>query len=146
MKSLTKDNGAGRLIQDRNKNIASVRTRFVGDGSTAHRPQKSNASYEKIYVGIDISKEKLNLCYQIELKTAREKEIVNDVKAIKKAFKAFAVTSEDTLICAEDTGQDILLRLLVRNLTSSSGCTTPPVSRTPWASRVVRMTPSMRPG
>lgn len=39
MKSLTKDNEAGRLIQDRNKNIASVRTMFVGDGSTAHCPQ-----------------------------------------------------------------------------------------------------------
>lgn len=53
----------------------------------------------------------MNLCYQIELKTAREEEIGNDVKAIKKAFKAafkaFAVTSEDTLICAEDTGHYI---------------------------------------
>lgn len=67
----------GPLIQDLNKNIALVRIRFVGDGSTAHCPQKSNASYEKIYVGIDISKEKLNLCYQIELKTAREEEVEN---------------------------------------------------------------------
>ena len=37
----------GPLIQDLNKNIALVRIRFVGDGSTVHCPLKSSASYEK---------------------------------------------------------------------------------------------------
>jgi len=66
---------------------------------------------KKINVGIDISKEKLNLCYQMDLKTVREEEIANDVKAIKKAFKdalkAFSVSVEDLLICAEYTGRYI---------------------------------------
>jgi len=66
---------------------------------------------KKINVGIDISKEKLNLCYQMNLKTIREEEITNDVKSIKKAFKeafkALSVTLEDVLICAEYTGRYI---------------------------------------
>ncbi len=66
---------------------------------------------KKINVGIDISKEKLNLCYQMDLKTVREEEIPNDVKIIKKtfkeAFKVLGVTIEEVLVCAEYTGRYI---------------------------------------
>lgn len=66
---------------------------------------------KKIYVGIDISKEKLNLCYLKDLAAIREKECENDVKGIKKSlkasFKALETLSEDMLICAEYTGRYI---------------------------------------
>lgn len=42
---------------------------------------------KKIYVGIDISKEKCNLCFRSGLEIVREEECPNDVKALKKAFK-----------------------------------------------------------
>ena len=48
---------------------------------------------KKIYVGIDISKEKCNLCFRSGLEIVREEECSNDVKALKKAFKA-ALKSE----------------------------------------------------
>ena len=35
----------------------------------------------KIYVGIDISKEKCNLCYRRDLEIVREEECSNDVRA-----------------------------------------------------------------
>ena len=38
---------------------------------------------KKIYVGIDISKEKCNLCYWKGLEIVLEEECSNDVKAIK---------------------------------------------------------------
>ena len=41
----------------------------------------------KIYVGIDISKEQCNLCFRSGLEIVREEECSNDVKALKKAFK-----------------------------------------------------------
>ena len=66
---------------------------------------------KKIYVGIDISKEKLNLCYLKDLAVIREEECENDVKGIKKSlkasFKALETLSEDILICAEYTGRYI---------------------------------------
>lgn len=66
---------------------------------------------KKINVGIDISKEKLNLCYQSDLKTLREEVAENNAKAIKKtlkaAFKALSVTAGDVLVCAEYTGRYI---------------------------------------
>lgn len=66
---------------------------------------------KNLFVGIDISKEKLNLCYQKDLKTILEEEVANDVKAIKKALrascKALSVGLEDVLICAEYTGRYI---------------------------------------
>ena len=66
---------------------------------------------KKIHVGIDISKEKLNLCYLKDLVIVREEESSNDVKGIKKAlkasFKVLSVLSEDVLICAEYTGRYI---------------------------------------
>ena len=42
----------------------------------------------KIYVGIDISKEKCNLCYRRGLEIVREEECLNEIKALKKAIKA----------------------------------------------------------
>ncbi len=66
---------------------------------------------KKLFVGIDISKEKLNLCYQKDLKTVFEEEVANDVKAIKKALgascKALSVAINDMLFCAEYTGRYI---------------------------------------
>ena len=43
---------------------------------------------KKINVGIDISKEKCNLCFRSGLEIVREEECSNDVKALEKAFKA----------------------------------------------------------
>ena len=66
---------------------------------------------KNLFVGIDISKEKLNLCYQKGLKTVLEEEVANDVKAIKKALKAsckaLSAGLDDVFICAEYTGRYI---------------------------------------
>ena len=90
---------------------------------------------KKIYVGIDISKEKCNLCYRSGLEIVREEECPNDVKGLKKAFKAalkmLGASFEDALVCAEYTG-----RYIYRSWASSSGWMTPPASRTLWASPV----------
>lgn len=66
---------------------------------------------KKIYVGIDISKEKCNLCYSSGLDTVREEEVSNDSRALKKAFraalKALGVSFDSVLVCAEYTGRYI---------------------------------------
>lgn len=66
---------------------------------------------KKIYVGIDISKEKCNLCYRSGLEIVHEEERSNEVKALKKAFKealkALGATMDEILICAEYTGRYI---------------------------------------
>ena len=66
---------------------------------------------KKIYVGIDISKEKCNLCFRSGLEIVREEECSNDVKALKKAFKAtlkvLDASMDDVLVCAEYTGRYI---------------------------------------
>ena len=66
---------------------------------------------KKIHVGIDISKEKCNLCYRQGLEIVLEEECENDVKALKKAFKAatkaIGVTVDNILVCAEYTGRYI---------------------------------------
>ena len=66
---------------------------------------------KKIYVGIDISKEKCNLCYRSGLEIVREEECSNDVKSLKKTFKTalktIAATMEEVLVCAEYTGRYI---------------------------------------
>lgn len=65
----------------------------------------------KIYVGIDISKEKCNLCYRRGLEIIREEECLNEIKALKKVFKAalnaIGAVEEEVLICAEYTGRYI---------------------------------------
>lgn len=66
---------------------------------------------KKIYVGIDISKEKCNLCFRSGLEIVREEECSNDVKAIKKAFKValkvLGASVDEVLVCAEYTGRYI---------------------------------------
>ena len=66
---------------------------------------------KKIHVGIDISKEKCNLCYREGLEIVLEEECTNDVKAIKKGFeaalKALGATVNEVLVCAEYTGRYI---------------------------------------
>lgn len=66
---------------------------------------------KKIHVGIDISKEKCNLCYRSGLEIVREEECSNDVKALKKTFKSALKTlgtaMDEVLICAEYTGRYI---------------------------------------
>ena len=65
----------------------------------------------KIYVGIAISKEKCNLCFRSGLEIVREEECSNDVKALKKAFKAalkvLGASVDEVLVCAEYTGRYI---------------------------------------
>lgn len=65
----------------------------------------------KIYVGIDISKEKCNLCYRRGLEVVHEEECLNEIKELKKAFKsalkALEATNDEVLICAEYTGRYI---------------------------------------
>lgn len=66
---------------------------------------------KKINVGIDISKEKCNLCYRNGLEIVREEEVPNDARAFKKAFKAalkaLGVSFDSVLVCAEYTGRYI---------------------------------------
>ena len=66
---------------------------------------------KKIHVGIDISKEKCNLCYRSGLEIVCEEECANDVKTLKKAFKAtmkaLDASMDDVLVCAEYTGRYI---------------------------------------
>ena len=66
---------------------------------------------KKIYVGIDISKEKCNLCYRSGLDIVREEECSNEVKVLKNAFKsalkALDAAMDEVLICAEYTGRYI---------------------------------------
>ena len=62
-------------------------------------------------MGIDISKEKLNICLRKGTHTVREEEINNTVAAIKKCVKRIVkesgVTNDDLLVCAEFTGRYI---------------------------------------
>lgn len=66
---------------------------------------------KKFYIGIDISKEKLNFCYRKGLEIVLEEECTNDVAIIKKAFrdslKTLNSTFDDVLVCAEYTGRYI---------------------------------------
>lgn len=64
-----------------------------------------------MFVGIDISKEKLNLCLRTAREIVCEEEIENTVAVIKrqlkKNLKALETTFDDVLICAEYTGRYI---------------------------------------
>jgi len=66
---------------------------------------------KKINVGIDISKEKCNLCYRDGLEIVLEEEVSNDARALRKAFKAalkaLDVSIDSVLVCAEYTGRYI---------------------------------------
>ena len=62
-------------------------------------------------MGIDISKEKLNICLKKGTQTIHEEEIKNTVaaskKCVKKIEKENGVTKDDMLVCAEFTGRYI---------------------------------------
>ena len=62
-------------------------------------------------MGIDISKEKLNICLRSGTQIVREEEIKNTVTAVKKCVKKIekenGVTKDDMLVCAEFTGRYI---------------------------------------
>ena len=62
-------------------------------------------------MGIDISKEKLNICLRKGTQIVREEEIKNTVAAIgncvKRIEKESGVTNDDLLVCAEFTGRYI---------------------------------------
>lgn len=66
---------------------------------------------KKIYLGVDISKEKLNLCYRKGLEIVLEEECRNEVKcitrAMKASFKKLGVDTGEVLVCAEYTGRYI---------------------------------------
>jgi transposase len=66
---------------------------------------------KKIFIGIDISKEKLNLCFRTSSEIICEEEIANTVTAIKrqlgKDLKALSVDKNDVMVCAEYTGRYI---------------------------------------
>jgi transposase len=66
---------------------------------------------KKIHVGIDISKEKCNLCYRKGLEIVLEEECTNEVKVLKRVFKAafktLGVAVSEVLVCAEYTGRYI---------------------------------------
>lgn len=51
---------------------------------------------KKIYVGIDISKEKCNLCYRSGLEIVHEEECSNEVKTLKKD-SIFSCSNDDKI-------------------------------------------------
>ena len=65
----------------------------------------------KIIVGIDISKEKLNVCLLEEMNIVHEDEIENTEASLRKWFcrmrKSLKCRMEEVLICAEFTGRYI---------------------------------------
>ena len=64
-----------------------------------------------LFIGIDISKEKLNLCFRTASEIICEEEIENSSIAIKKLLRkdlrVLETTFEDVLVCAEYTGRYI---------------------------------------
>ena len=66
---------------------------------------------KKIIVGIDISKEKLNVCLLEEMNIVHEDEIENTVASLHKWFgrmrKSLKCRMDEVLLCAEFTGRYI---------------------------------------
>jgi transposase len=64
---------------------------------------------KNLFIGIDVSREKLDLCLRSEEKTLKEWELPNSMAAIKKSFvaliKEYGVKASNLLVCAEYTGQ-----------------------------------------
>ena len=64
---------------------------------------------KKFYLGIDVSKEKLDFCLLTASKVMNESIVKNDTKSIKKSllhlFKEYVIEKDNLLICAEYTGQ-----------------------------------------
>lgn len=65
----------------------------------------------KIFVGIDISKEKLNVCMMEEMRIIHEDELENSVRSIHKwlarMVRVTGCVMEDVVLCAEYTGRYI---------------------------------------
>lgn len=66
---------------------------------------------EKLFLGVDISKEKINICLMKELKIAHEDEVRNTIPAIcrllKRLSKDFGNGEVELVVCAEYTGRYI---------------------------------------
>ncbi|OAV67213.1 hypothetical protein Barb6XT_01581 [Bacteroidales bacterium Barb6XT] len=66
---------------------------------------------KKYIAGIDISREKLALCFAQNEKVLREEETANTTAAVRQALKTFlkeaGAETPDVLVCAEYTGQYI---------------------------------------
>lgn len=62
---------------------------------------------KKYFIGVDVSKLKLDICLSYNDELIKELEIANQLNAIKKFFTGLLRTTdtEDYLICAEYTGQ-----------------------------------------
>lgn len=62
---------------------------------------------EKIYfIGVDVSKKKLDICVMLGSKVIKEEQVNNHPQAIAKLVDEFKrdMTNENFLICAEHTG------------------------------------------
>ena len=61
------------------------------------------------FIGVDVSKKKLDFCVMFEGKVLHEEQVANHQKAVEGLInelkKDFGMTSEQFLICAEHTGQ-----------------------------------------
>ena len=70
---------------------------------------QKNKVMEKIVIGVDVSKEKLDFCFHQSEKILQEMIVENTTSAIlrslKKMLKEFRLEVSDLLICAEYTGQ-----------------------------------------
>ena len=128
--SQPKDNGTGRFtIQgigkdpltffDRPVSVGSkawirfclTALRFVGNEPASKVLQKDNAKMKKIFVGIDISKEKLNVCLMRDMDIIHEDEFENTVKGVQKWLRQMVKTTgccmNEVMLCAEFTGRYI---------------------------------------
>jgi len=67
-----------------------------------------NKVMKMFYLGIDVSKEKLDLCLSTESKVLVELVVKNDMKTIKKSLSLllseYLIERERLLVCAEYTG------------------------------------------
>lgn len=63
-----------------------------------------NKLMEKIFIGIDVSKETLDICVKKDNEFSFEK-IKNSVKSINKFLKQFKSVQDRTIVCMENTGR-----------------------------------------
>lgn len=73
--------------------------------------QKQCNNMKNHQIGIDISKEKVNICLRVGRKSMWEDESPNTVtsikRAVRKGMRDHGVASEDVIVCAEFTGRYI---------------------------------------
>lgn len=84
---------------------------MLGNESTFQSPLKALKDMKNLFIGVDISKEKLNLCFRMLSEVVREEEIPNTTasitKSLEKALKALSIDVSESLVCAEYTGRYI---------------------------------------